>query len=37
MEDEMDMACSTNEGGEDFIQDIGGEVRRKETTTKTKK
>jgi hypothetical protein len=32
----MGMACSTNEREEEFIYDIGGEARRKETTRKTK-
>jgi hypothetical protein len=26
------MACSTNEGEEKYIEDIGGKARRKETT-----
>jgi hypothetical protein len=32
----MFMACSTNEGEEECIKDIGGNIRRKETTRKTK-
>jgi hypothetical protein len=32
----MGEACSTNGGEEEWIQDIGGKARRKETTGKTK-
>jgi hypothetical protein len=32
----MDRACSTDEGEEEHIQDIGVKARRKETTRKTK-
>jgi hypothetical protein len=32
----MDRACSTNGSEEEGIKDIGGKVRRKETTRKTK-
>jgi hypothetical protein len=32
----MDMACSTNGGGEEYMQDIVGRARRKKTTGKTK-
>jgi hypothetical protein len=35
-EDEMGRACSTNEEGEECIQDICGKARRKETTRKIK-
>jgi hypothetical protein len=35
-EDEVDMACSTNEGEEECKYGIGGKARRKETTGKTK-
>jgi hypothetical protein len=34
--DEMDGECRTNGGKEECMQDIGGKVRRKETTGKTK-
>jgi hypothetical protein len=34
MEDEMGVACSTDGGEEECIQDIGGKARRKETTRK---
>jgi hypothetical protein len=36
MEDEMNRACSMNNGEEECIWDIGGKSRRKETTRKTK-
>jgi hypothetical protein len=36
MADETGMACSTNEGEEECIYDIGGKARRKESTRKTK-
>jgi hypothetical protein len=32
----MGRACSTKGGEEEYIQNIGVEARRKETTTKTK-
>jgi hypothetical protein len=32
----MSRACSTNGGEEECVEDIGGKVRRKETTRKTK-
>jgi hypothetical protein len=32
----MGRACSMNGGDEEFIWDIGGKARRKETTRKTK-
>jgi hypothetical protein len=32
----MGRVCSTNGGEDDFVEDIGGKVRRKETTRKTK-
>jgi hypothetical protein len=32
----MGRACSTNGGGEECVLDIGGKIRRKETTGKTK-
>jgi hypothetical protein len=32
----MGRACSTNGEEEEYIMDIGGKVRRKETTRKTK-
>jgi hypothetical protein len=32
----MDRACSTNAGEKEYIEDIGGKARRKETTRKTK-
>jgi hypothetical protein len=32
----MDSECSTNEGEDKCIYDIGGKARRKETTRKTK-
>jgi hypothetical protein len=32
----MGMACSTNGGEEECIEDIGGKARRKEITRKTK-
>jgi hypothetical protein len=32
----MGEACSTNGGEYEWIQDIGGKARRKETTGKTK-
>jgi hypothetical protein len=32
----MGRVCSTNEGEEECIKDIGGKARRKETTGKTK-
>jgi hypothetical protein len=32
----MGRACSTNEGEEESIYDIGGKTRRKATTRKTK-
>jgi hypothetical protein len=32
----MGRACSTNGGEEEYIEDIGGKSRRKETTGKTK-
>jgi hypothetical protein len=35
--DDIGGACSTNGGEEEFILDIGGQARRKETTRKTKK
>jgi hypothetical protein len=35
-EDEMEWACSTNDGGEELVQAIGGKARGKETTRKTK-
>jgi hypothetical protein len=35
-EDEMGRACSMNGGEEECTYDIGGRVRRKETTRKTK-
>jgi hypothetical protein len=35
-EDEMDRACSTSGAEKEFIEDIGGKARRKETTRKTK-
>jgi hypothetical protein len=35
-EDEMGRECSTNEGEEECIKDIGGKARRNETTGKTK-
>jgi hypothetical protein len=35
-EDEMSRACSTNGGEQEFIWDIDGKDRRKETTRKTK-
>jgi hypothetical protein len=31
----MGRLCSTNGGEEECVQDIGGEVKRKETTRKT--
>jgi hypothetical protein len=31
----MSRACSTNGGDEEFIYDVGGKARRKETTGKT--
>jgi hypothetical protein len=36
MEDEMDRTRSMIEGEEECIWDIGGKVRKKETTRKTK-
>jgi hypothetical protein len=36
MELEGSLVCSTNGGGDECIRDIGGKVRRKETTRKTK-
>jgi hypothetical protein len=33
----MSRACSTNEGEEECMQDIGGKARRKETTRETKR
>jgi hypothetical protein len=35
-EDEMGRACSTNGGEAVCIEDLGGKVRRKEATRKTK-
>jgi hypothetical protein len=35
-EDEMGRACRTNGGEEEYIQDIGGDAIRKETTGNTK-
>jgi hypothetical protein len=32
----MGRACSTNEGEEEYIEDIGGKSRRNEITVKTK-
>jgi hypothetical protein len=32
----MDRACSTNGKEEEYIKDIGGKARKKETTGKTK-
>jgi hypothetical protein len=32
----MGRACSTNGGGKECIEDIGGEATRKEATRKTK-
>jgi hypothetical protein len=32
----MKRACSTNEGEEEYVGDIGGKARRKEATRKTK-
>jgi hypothetical protein len=31
----MCSACSTNDDEEEFVEDIGGKARRKETTGKT--
>jgi hypothetical protein len=31
----MGSKCSTHDGEEEYIEDIGGEARRKETTMKT--
>jgi hypothetical protein len=35
-DDKIGMACSTNGGEEECIQDISGKARRKETTRNTK-
>jgi hypothetical protein len=35
-EDEVGRACSPNEGKDKYVEVIGGEARRKETTRKTK-
>jgi hypothetical protein len=32
----MGRACSTNGGEEEYVEDIDGKARRKETTRKTK-